>query len=209
MRRSRSSATRCRVPSGTSARRSSRSSCTECARRRRRRSSSRCSSRDLPVFLRWRGEPPWGSPELDQMVGAHRPAHRRLDGVGGPAVSLHASRRAVRAHRGVRHRLVAHVALARAARIALARHRGRRHDPRARHAGAGALARRLAAVAARARRHRARGGRVRAPRGNRPRREAGVVPTGRPAVAERRALRRARPLHPRPGLRGRGSRDPS
>jgi glucose-6-phosphate dehydrogenase-like protein OpcA len=23
---------------------------------------------DLPVFLRWRGEPPWGSPELDQMV---------------------------------------------------------------------------------------------------------------------------------------------
>ena len=24
---------------------------------------------DLPVFLRWRGEPPWGSPELDQMVG--------------------------------------------------------------------------------------------------------------------------------------------
>jgi glucose-6-phosphate dehydrogenase assembly protein OpcA len=24
---------------------------------------------DLPVFLRWRGEPPWGSPELDQLVG--------------------------------------------------------------------------------------------------------------------------------------------
>ena len=23
---------------------------------------------DLPVFLRWRGEPPWGSPELDQLV---------------------------------------------------------------------------------------------------------------------------------------------
>lgn len=23
---------------------------------------------DLPVFLRWRGEPPWGSPELDQMA---------------------------------------------------------------------------------------------------------------------------------------------
>ncbi len=23
---------------------------------------------DLPVFIRWRGEPPWGSPELDQMV---------------------------------------------------------------------------------------------------------------------------------------------
>jgi hypothetical protein len=23
---------------------------------------------DLPVFLRWRGEPPWGSPELEQMV---------------------------------------------------------------------------------------------------------------------------------------------
>jgi hypothetical protein len=24
---------------------------------------------DLPVFLRWRGEPPWDSPELDQLVG--------------------------------------------------------------------------------------------------------------------------------------------
>jgi hypothetical protein len=24
---------------------------------------------DLPVFLRWRGEPPWGSEELDQLVG--------------------------------------------------------------------------------------------------------------------------------------------
>ena len=23
---------------------------------------------DLPAFLRWRGEPPWGSPELDQLV---------------------------------------------------------------------------------------------------------------------------------------------
>jgi len=23
---------------------------------------------DLPVFLRWRGEPPWGAPELDQLV---------------------------------------------------------------------------------------------------------------------------------------------
>jgi hypothetical protein len=25
---------------------------------------------DLPVFLRWRGEPPWGTPELEQLVGA-------------------------------------------------------------------------------------------------------------------------------------------
>jgi hypothetical protein len=24
---------------------------------------------DLPVFLRWRGEPSWGSPELDQLIG--------------------------------------------------------------------------------------------------------------------------------------------
>jgi hypothetical protein len=24
---------------------------------------------DLPIFLRWRGEPPWESPELDQLVG--------------------------------------------------------------------------------------------------------------------------------------------
>ncbi|HZC31091.1 MAG TPA: glucose-6-phosphate dehydrogenase assembly protein OpcA, partial [Gaiellaceae bacterium] len=25
---------------------------------------------DLPVFIRWRAEPPWGTPELDQLVGA-------------------------------------------------------------------------------------------------------------------------------------------
>jgi glucose-6-phosphate dehydrogenase assembly protein OpcA len=24
---------------------------------------------DLPVFLRWRGEPPWGAPELEQLIG--------------------------------------------------------------------------------------------------------------------------------------------
>lgn len=24
---------------------------------------------DLPVFLRWRGEPPWGTPELEQLIG--------------------------------------------------------------------------------------------------------------------------------------------
>jgi glucose-6-phosphate dehydrogenase assembly protein OpcA len=24
---------------------------------------------DLPVFLRWRGKPPWGAPELEQLVG--------------------------------------------------------------------------------------------------------------------------------------------
>jgi glucose-6-phosphate dehydrogenase assembly protein OpcA len=24
---------------------------------------------DLPVFIRWRGEPPWGAPELEQLVG--------------------------------------------------------------------------------------------------------------------------------------------
>ena len=24
---------------------------------------------DLPVFIRWRGEPPWGTPELEQLVG--------------------------------------------------------------------------------------------------------------------------------------------
>ncbi len=24
---------------------------------------------DLPVFLRWRGEPPWGAPQLEQLVG--------------------------------------------------------------------------------------------------------------------------------------------
>jgi Glucose-6-phosphate dehydrogenase subunit N-terminal domain/Glucose-6-phosphate dehydrogenase subunit C-terminal domain len=24
---------------------------------------------DLPMFLRWRGEPPWGAPELEQLVG--------------------------------------------------------------------------------------------------------------------------------------------
>ena len=64
----------------------------------------------------------------------HRPAHRRLDGVGRPAVSVQPPRAALRARRGLRHRLGADVALAHAARVALARDRRRAHDPRARHA---------------------------------------------------------------------------
>ena len=43
------------------------------ARRRARRGArldrrSRSSISDLPAFCRWRGEPPWGEPELEQLV---------------------------------------------------------------------------------------------------------------------------------------------
>jgi hypothetical protein len=46
---------------------------------------------DLPVFLRWRGEPPWGSQELEQLVGV---TDRLIvdsiewDGVPGPYTRL-------------------------------------------------------------------------------------------------------------------------
>ena len=69
--------------------------------------------------------------------------------------------------------------------------------------GAGAPARGLAALAARARdRARARAGRP--ARRRRARRRAGAVPARRPARPGRRASRRARALHPRPRLRGGG-----
>ena len=48
---------------------------------------------DLPVFLRWRGEPAWESQELEQLVRHRRPHDRRLDRVGRPAVSVHAALR--------------------------------------------------------------------------------------------------------------------
>ena len=86
-RRSRSSATRCPAPSA--------SICSEIIALELQGTRAKAPASivepllisDLPVFLRWRGEPPWGSPELDQIVRRRRPAHRRLDGVGRPAVS--------------------------------------------------------------------------------------------------------------------------
>ena len=106
---------------------------------------------------------------------------------------------ALRPHRGLRHRVGAHVALAHAARVALARTSPTSRTIRVR--GTAAQAQLLAGWL------RSRLGRDdialehvdgRAPRGHRPRRRAGAVPARRPAAAERRALGRARPLHPRP-----------
>ena len=93
---------------------------------------------DLPVFLRWRGEPPWGAPELEQLVDlTDRLIVDSTEWDDLPYPYRHLAR-ALRPHRGLRHRVGAHVALAHAARVALARDRRRAHDPRARHGGAGA-----------------------------------------------------------------------
>ena len=81
---------------------------------------------DLPVFLRWRGEPPWGAPELEQLVDlTDRLIVDSTEWDDLPYPYRHLVR-ALRPHRGLRHRVGAHVALAHAARVALARHRRRR-----------------------------------------------------------------------------------
>ena len=48
---------------------------------------------DLPVFLRWRGSPPWRSPRARADRARRRPADRRLDRVGRPARRLRGARR--------------------------------------------------------------------------------------------------------------------
>ena len=100
---------------------------------------------DLPVFLRWRGEPPFGAPHWEQLVERRRPARRRLVGVGRAA--LPRARGGLRPRGGLRHRVGAHVRLAREARRAAGRG-SRAGDPRARPARRGGAAARLAGVAA-------------------------------------------------------------
>ena len=53
------------------------------ARTRPRASSSPLLVTDLPAFLRWRGDLPFGSTELEQLARRRRPADRRLGRVGG------------------------------------------------------------------------------------------------------------------------------
>ena len=65
---SRCSASRCRSSSGRSAPRWSSCACAARARRRRRASSLPLLLPDLPVFLRWRGLPPFGRAAFEQLV---------------------------------------------------------------------------------------------------------------------------------------------
>ena len=155
---------------------------------------------DLPVFLRWRGEPPFGETQWEQLVDV---ADRVIvDSSEWEELRYHELADVVRADRRLRHRVGAHRRLADRAGGALAgdRDAGDR-DPRP--AGRGGAAARLARVAARPRAARRRAGR-RARRA--PRRRGGRAPArGRPN-AERPAQRRARPARARPDLRAGGFR---
>ena len=80
---------------------------------------------DLPVFLRWRGEPPWGAPELEQLVDLTDRLivdSTEWDDVPDP---VPAAGGALPALRRVGHRVGADVALALAPRDALAGDRRR------------------------------------------------------------------------------------
>ena len=161
----------------------------------RRRAAARVRPPGVPALAR---RAPVGPAGARPARRHRRPPDRRLDRVGRPALPVPAPGRAVRAHRGVGHRLGADVALAVPARVAVAGHRRRAHDPRHGDARAGAPAAGLAPLTARPRRHRPRARRGGAPRGDCARRRADPVPARRRAAAERRALGRARPLHARP-----------
>ncbi len=100
---------------------------------------------DLPVFLRWRGEPPFGETQWEQLVDGRRPRDRRFVRVVG--APLLRARRGLRAHRRVRHRLGADGRLADRAGIPLAGDR-RAGDRDPRPARRGRAAARLARLAA-------------------------------------------------------------
>ena len=106
---------------------------------------------DLPVFLRWRGLPPFGEQPFEELIDV---VDRLIvDTPSGRTCRRRTSRwRDLRPGRGLRHRLGPHEPLAPAARVALAGDRGREVDRGDRDQGAGQPARRLAALAARARR---------------------------------------------------------
>ena len=111
---------------------------------------------DLPVFLRWRGEPPWDAPELEQLVGVTDRLivdSTEWDDLPG---RVPAAGGALSALRRLGHRLGANVALALAPRDAVAGDRGGADRARPRDGGAGVAPVRLAALAARPGRDRAR-----------------------------------------------------
>jgi hypothetical protein len=133
---------------------------------------------DLPVFLRWRGLPPFGERPFEELVDV---VDRLIvDSTEWPELQAPYAQLVEIFDRGdrLRHRLGAHEPLATAARIALARDQGRKDDRGDRDRGAGQAARGLAALAARARR-RARARAVRPARGREGRRRADAVPAGR------------------------------
>ncbi len=75
---------------------------------------------DLPVFLRWRGEPPWRHPELEQLVDVtDRLIVDSTEWDDLPHAYTHLAQ-LFSALRGVGHRVGADVALARAPRDAVA-----------------------------------------------------------------------------------------
>ena len=150
--------------------------------------------------------PPWGDAGARAARRRRRPAHRRLDRVGRPAV-----RRTGSSPQLFDRIAVSDIAWARTSRwrallaslwpgIADGEARSRVTGPKAR----GAPARRLAALAARRDDDRARARRA-AEQLERIALDGEPVAAAarRPAAAERPALRRARPLRPRPDLRGR------
>ena len=160
---------------------------------------------DLPTFCRWRGEPPWGEPELEQLVDVcdrlvvDSAEWRGLPGATrGSRSSSTGSPSPTSRWRG------------RSAGAAGSRRCGPRSADREalrdRAAGRRAPARRLAALAAAASRcsstHRAAAELERVAVDGEP----VAPPRGGPPSAERPALGRARPVRPRPGLRGRGQR---
>jgi 6-phosphogluconolactonase len=147
---------------------------------------------DLPVFLRWRGECPFGSPELEELVDV---ADRLIvDSAEWPDQEAGFEQR-------LRHRLVADRTMAGRGCGALARGRGRQDAARRRAAPGGRPPRSLVVGTAWPRRRaraRTRGG-DRARRGGRP---PGSSRSLRALLAQRPALRPAGDLRPQPSLRG-------
>ena len=162
---------------------------------------------DLPVFLRWRGEPPWGAPELEQLVDltdrlivdstewddVPYPYRHLVQLFERTAVSDIAWARTSR-WRMLLASLWPGIADVRTIRVrgtaaqaqllaGWLRSRLDRDDIALEHVEA----ERLEAVELDG--------------------EPAPFPPGRSAAAERRAVGGARPLHPRPRLRGRGARD--
>ena len=157
---------------------------------------------DLPTFCRWRGLPPWGKPELEQLVDV-------CDRLVVDSSEWRGLPRAYTELAALFDRIAVSdiawgrsLALARPPRVALARRQVGEAPLGDGAEGRRAPARRLAALAAEARRQALAPGRSAARAGRRGRRAGAAAP--RPgARCQRPALRRARRLRPRPDLRGR------
>ena len=187
--------------SRASARRSSASGCAAAARTRRRASSCRSRFPTCPVFLRWRGQPPFGAREFEQLVGVSdrlivdSPEWPGPEGRSRALPDLFGQI------------AVSDIAWARLALAGALAELWPGIPTSARGRVRGTLARRCSSragsLAARPRRHRAR---ARAGGGDRAssRRARRRTRAARAAPAERPPLRGARPVHPGPGVRGGG-----